>query len=119
ARFTQAMHEDFDALGVLRPDAEPRATHYMDDMIAMIGRLIDNGRAYVATNGDVYYDISEFPEYGRLSGKKLEDLRAGARVEIGEAKTDPLDFVLWKAAKPGEPSWDSPWGPGRPGWHIE
>lgn len=119
ARFTQAMHEDFDALGILRPDSEPRATEFIPEMIAMIETLIANGKAYAANNGDVYYDVSEFPGYGKLSGKKLEDLRAGARVEVDEAKQDPLDFVLWKAAKPGEPSWDSPWGKGRPGWHIE
>ncbi|HEX6928453.1 MAG TPA: cysteine--tRNA ligase [Gammaproteobacteria bacterium] len=118
-RFTAAMHEDFDALGILRPDEEPRATQYMAQMIAMIETLVAAGKAYPASNGDVYYDVSEFDGYGRLSGKKLEDLRAGARVEIDEAKQDPLDFVLWKAAKPGEPSWDSPWGKGRPGWHIE
>ncbi len=118
-RFTKAMHEDFDALGLLRPDREPRATGHMAEMIAMIDALIRNGKAYAASNGDVYYDVSEFADYGRLSGKKLEDLRAGVRVEVDEAKQDPLDFVLWKAAKPGEPSWDSPWGKGRPGWHIE
>ncbi|HEX7046841.1 MAG TPA: cysteine--tRNA ligase [Gammaproteobacteria bacterium] len=118
-RFIDAMHEDFDALGILRPDREPRATGYMPEMIAMIERLIANNKAYPAANGDVYYDVSEFSDYGRLSGKRLEDLRAGARVEVDEAKQDPLDFVLWKAAKPGEPSWDSPWGKGRPGWHIE
>jgi len=118
-RFIDAMHEDFDALGILRPDSEPRATDYMPEMIGMIETLIANGKAYAAANGDVYYDVSEFEDYGRLSGKKLEDLRAGARVEVDEAKQDPLDFVLWKAAKPGEPSWDSPWGKGRPGWHIE
>lgn len=119
ARFIDAMNEDFDALGMIRPDIEPRATDYMPQMIAMIERLIENGYAYPAANGDVYYDVSEFEGYGRLSGKKLEDLRAGARVAVDEAKQDPLDFVLWKASKPGEPSWDSPWGKGRPGWHIE
>lgn len=118
-RFTRAMHEDFDALGILRPDSEPRATEFIPEMITMIETLIANGKAYAANNGDVYYDVSEFPGYGKLSGKKLEDLRAGARVEVDEAKQDPLDFVLWKATKPGEPSWDSPWGKGRPGWHIE
>jgi len=118
-RFIDAMHEDADALGCLRPDHEPRATGAIDDMLKMIGTLIEKGHAYRADNGDVYFDVSSFEEYGRLSGRQPEDLRAGARVEIGEAKDDPLDFVLWKAAKPGEPSWDSPWGPGRPGWHIE
>ncbi|HKJ77326.1 MAG TPA: cysteine--tRNA ligase [Gammaproteobacteria bacterium] len=118
-RFVDAMHEDADALGVQRPDAEPHATGHIDQILAMIEGLVEKGLAYRADNGDVYYDVSAFPEYGRLSGKQLEDLRAGARVEVEEAKTDPLDFVLWKAAKPGEPAWDSPWGAGRPGWHIE
>lgn len=118
-RFIRAMHEDAAALGVQPPDAEPRATRHMDAILALIGRLLETGHAYRADNGDVYYDVSAFAPYGRLSGKRLEDLRAGARVEIGEAKDDPLDFVLWKAAKPGEPSWPSPWGAGRPGWHIE
>jgi cysteinyl-tRNA synthetase len=118
-RFIDAMHEDATALGVLPPDEEPRATAYMSQIIEMVERLVEKGLAYVATNGDVYYDVSKFKHYGELSGKQLEDLRAGARVEVDEAKDDPLDFVLWKSAKPGEPSWDSPWGPGRPGWHIE
>ena len=118
-RFIDAMHEDADALGCLRPDNEPRATEAIPDMLAMINTLIEKGFAYRADNGDVYYDVSQFEGYGRLSGKNPEDLRAGARVEIGEAKNDPLDFVLWKAAKPGEPAWDAAWGAGRPGWHIE
>ncbi|HKJ22858.1 MAG TPA: cysteine--tRNA ligase [Gammaproteobacteria bacterium] len=118
-RFIDAMHEDAAALGVLPPDEEPRATGHIEAMVAMIGTLVDKGYAYVAADGDVYYDVSRFEAYGRLSGKRLEDLRAGARVEVDEDKRDPLDFVLWKAAKPGEPHWDSPWGPGRPGWHIE
>ncbi|HEX6549485.1 MAG TPA: cysteine--tRNA ligase [Gammaproteobacteria bacterium] len=118
-RFTDAMHEDFDALYILRPDREPRATEYIADIIAMIEKLVENGHAYAPGNGDVYYDVSKFAPYGRLSGKQLQDLRAGARVDVDESKEDPLDFVLWKAAKPGEPSWDSPWGKGRPGWHIE
>ncbi len=117
--FIRAMNEDAAALGVLPPDAEPRATASIDAIVAMIGALVDKGHAYRAANGDVYYRVASFPGYGRLSGKRLEDLRAGERVEIDEAKEDPLDFVLWKAAKPGEPQWDSPWGPGRPGWHIE
>ena len=117
-RFIAAMHEDADALGVLRPDAEPRATDHVGSILHMIGRLIDNGHAYVA-GGDVYYDVRSFPGYGKLSGKSIEDLRSGARVEPGEQKRDPLDFALWKAAKPDEPAWDSPWGRGRPGWHIE
>jgi cysteinyl-tRNA synthetase len=118
-RFIDAMHEDADALGCLRPDAEPRATGHMAQIIAMIETLIAGGHAYAADNGDVYYAVSTFPGYGRLSGERLEDLRAGARVERGEAKRDPADFALWKAARDGEPSWPSPWGDGRPGWHIE
>ncbi|RKT45187.1 cysteine--tRNA ligase [Thiocapsa rosea] len=118
-RFIQAMHEDSDALGILPPTDEPRATAHMDEILAMIGTLIEKGLAYVAENGDVYYAVARFAGYGKLSGKDPQDLRAGARVEIDEAKRDPLDFALWKSAKPGEPAWDSPWGPGRPGWHIE
>ncbi len=118
-RFIAAMHEDTDALGVERPSCEPKATDYVPGMVRMIQTLVDKGLAYPAPNGDVYYAVHGFAGYGKLSGKSLDDLRAGARVEIGEAKRDPLDFVLWKAAKPGEPQWDSPWGKGRPGWHIE
>ena len=118
-RFIDAMHEDSEALKVLPPDEEPKATQSMDDIISMVQTLIDKGYAYAADNGDVYYDVSAFEHYGQLSGKQLENLRAGERVAVDEHKDDPLDFVLWKAAKPGEPSWDSPWGPGRPGWHIE
>ena len=118
-RFIQAMHEDAAELGVLPPNDEPKATASMDDIISMVTTLIEKGHAYAADNGDVYYDISSFKNYGQLSGKKLEDLRAGERVAIDHNKNDPLDFVLWKAAKPDEPSWDSPWGKGRPGWHIE
>jgi cysteinyl-tRNA synthetase len=118
ARFIQAMHQDLDALGILPPTHEPRATESMADMIAMIQTLVDKGFAYVGASGDVYYDVSRFERYGQLANKKLEDLRAGARVEVEEAKDDPLDFVLWKAIKPGEPGWNSPWGAGRPGWHI-
>jgi cysteinyl-tRNA synthetase len=118
-RFVVAMHEDGDALGLLRPDQEPRATVYMPQIIAMIERLLAQGYAYVGGNGDVYYDVSRFPTYGKLSGRRLDELQAGARVEVEEAKDDPLDFVLWKLAKPAEPSWGSPWGAGRPGWHIE
>jgi cysteinyl-tRNA synthetase len=118
-RFIAAMHEDAAALGVLAPTVEPRATEHIEGMLAMIGRLLERGYAYVADNGDVYYAVTKFDNYGRLSGKRIEDLRAGERVAPDEAKHDPLDFVLWKAAKPGEPAWDSPWGPGRPGWHIE
>jgi cysteinyl-tRNA synthetase len=119
ARFTQAMHEDYARLGVLAPDYEPRATEYIDEIIRITQTLIERGHAYVASNGDVMYSVSSFEPYGKLSGKRLSDLRAGARVEVDQAKRDPLDFVLWKRAKPGEPSWPSPWGEGRPGWHIE
>lgn len=121
-RFIAAMHEDADALGVLRPDFEPRATEYVSEMLFLIEKLERNGYAYRAANQDVCYAVRKFPHYGRLSGKSLEDLRAGSRVEIAEGKQDPLDFVLWKHAKAEEPDevkWASPWGPGRPGWHIE
>ncbi|HVC01795.1 MAG TPA: cysteine--tRNA ligase [Steroidobacteraceae bacterium] len=118
-RFTTAMHEDCAALRLDPPDHEPRATEYIGAIVAMIETLIAKGYAYVAADRDVLYAVRRFAEYGRLSGKRLEDLRAGARVEIDAAKLDPLDFVLWKAAKPGEPAWPSPWGSGRPGWHIE
>jgi len=118
-RFIGAMHDDAGALGVLPPTDEPRATAHIDEIVAMIGRLLENGHAYAAENGDVYYAVGSFPGYGRLSGKDTKDLRAGARVDVGDAKQDALDFALWKAAKPGEPSWASPWGDGRPGWHIE
>jgi cysteinyl-tRNA synthetase len=118
-RFIQAMDEDSQALGLMRPDFEPRATQYVPNIITMIGQLIDRGYAYSAADGDVLYSVAKFEGYGKLSGKRLADLRAGARVEVDEGKRDPLDFVLWKHAKPGEPSWDSPWGAGRPGWHIE
>jgi cysteinyl-tRNA synthetase len=118
-RFISAMHEDSAALGVESPSEEPRATDYMQRIITMIETLIVRGHAYEADNGDVYYAVDSFPGYGKLSGKSIDDLRAGARVEPGEGKRDPMDFALWKAAKPGEPAWDSPWGRGRPGWHIE
>jgi cysteinyl-tRNA synthetase len=119
ARFIAAMHEDLAALNILPPTHEPRATEAMTDMLAMIQTLLEKGFAYVGTTGDVYYDVSRFARYGQLANKKLEDLRAGSRIDVEDAKDDPLDFVLWKAAKPGEPSWPSPWGEGRPGWHIE
>ena len=119
SRFTRIMHEDSAALGILPPDLEPRATDSMPKIIDMIGQLMDKGYAYQGDNGDVYYDVSRFDNYGRLSGKRIEDLRAGERVVVDESKDDPMDFVLWKAAKPDEPSWPSPWGDGRPGWHIE
>ncbi len=118
-RFTAAMHEDCAALGLDAPDLEPRATEYIDEIVAMVATLIDKGYAYVAADGDVMYAVRRFADYGRLSGKKIDDLRAGARVQVDGAKLDPLDFVLWKSAKPGEPAWDSPCGRGRPGWHIE
>lgn len=118
-RYINEMHADADALGVLRPDREPRATEAMQPILDMIQTLIDKGMAYVADNGDVYYDVSEFSGYGKLSGRQIDELRAGERIAVNEAKTDPLDFVLWKAAKAEEPSWESPWGAGRPGWHIE
>jgi cysteinyl-tRNA synthetase len=117
--FIAAMNEDCAALGLLKPDLEPRATEHLGQIVEMIGRLIANGYAYQGANGDVYYDVSKFEPYGKLSGKRLEDLRVGARVAVDESKDDALDFVLWKAAKPDEPQWASPWGPGRPGWHIE
>lgn len=118
-RFIDAMDEDSVKLGVIRPDIEPKATEFVDGMLDMIGALVEKGFAYPAENGDVFYAVNKFEGYGKLSGKSLEDLRAGERVEVDSFKRDPMDFVLWKAAKPGEPSWDSPWGKGRPGWHIE
>jgi cysteinyl-tRNA synthetase len=113
------MHEDADALGVQRPDHEPRATDFVPEMLDLIGQLEQRGLAYQAGDGDVNYAVRKFDGYGKLSGKSLDDLRAGERVEVDSAKQDPLDFVLWKHAKPGEPAWPSPWGEGRPGWHIE
>jgi cysteinyl-tRNA synthetase len=121
-RFIDAMHEDERMLGILPPDYEPRATQYVPQMLEMIGKLERNSLAYQATDGDVNYAVRKFPGYGKLSGKSLEDLRAGERVDVAEGKADPLDFVLWKHAKDNEPDevkWDSPWGKGRPGWHIE
>src|SRR5690606_11824572 len=119
ARMIDAQHEDELALGVAPPDIEPRATAHIDDIIAMVTLLIDNHYAYVAANGDVYYRVKRFPEYGQLSGKNPDELLAGARVEVGDVKEDPRDFALWKAAPGDEPGWTSPWGWGRPGWHIE
>ena len=119
ARFIQAMNEDVAALGVLKPDFEPRATEYIPQMQEIIRLLEQKGLAYVAPDGDVNYSVRDFPAYGKLSGRSLEDMRAGERVEVTQAKRDPLDFVLWKRAKTGEPAWPSPWGQGRPGWHIE
>ncbi len=118
-RHIAIMHQDFNALHILPPDAEPKATETIDDMLAMIQKLIDQGYAYAANNGDVYYRVSQFKPYGKLSGQSIEHLQSGERIDINPNKEDPLDFVLWKTAKPGEPSWDSPWGKGRPGWHIE
>ncbi|WP_106477027.1 cysteine--tRNA ligase [Phytohalomonas tamaricis] len=118
-RMIEAMHEDERRLGVLPPDQEPRATAHIGDIIAMIETLIVKGYAYAASNGDVYYRVRKFAGYGKLNNRDLDDMRSGARIEIDEAKEDPLDFVLWKAAKPDETSWPSPWGEGRPGWHIE
>jgi cysteinyl-tRNA synthetase len=118
-RFARAYDEDMDALGNLRPDAAPKVSDHVPQIVAMVAELVKRGFAYAASNGDVYYSVRKFPDYVRLSKRNLDDLLAGARVEPGEAKRDPLDFALWKAAKEGEPSWDSPWGKGRPGWHIE
>lgn len=118
-RFTAAMHEDCAMLGLQEPDLEPRATEFIGPIIAMIQILIDKGFAYPADNGDVMYSVRKFPGYGRLSGKKIDELRVGSRVQVDDAKHDPHDFVMWKHAKPKEPSWASPWGDGRPGWHIE
>ncbi|WP_297792391.1 cysteine--tRNA ligase [uncultured Marinobacter sp.] len=118
-RMIAAMHEDEARLGVLSPTEEPRATAYIDEIVAMIHKLVASGHAYAADNGDVYFAVESYKDYGKLSKKKLEDLVAGARVDVQEAKRSPADFALWKAAKPGEVSWESPWGNGRPGWHIE
>ncbi len=118
SRFIEAYHEDMAALGVERADVEPKVTEHLPEILALIAKLVARGLAY-ASEGDVYFAVRAFPDYGKLSRRKLDDMKAGARVEPGEQKRDPLDFALWKAAKPGEPSWESPWGPGRPGWHIE
>ena len=118
-RFIKEMHVDSKALGIEMPDSEPRATAHIDGIIEMVQTLIEKGYAYAADNGDVYYSVRKFEGYGKLSGKVLDDLEAGARVEVDEMKQDPLDFVLWKRAKADEPHWESPWGIGRPGWHIE
>ncbi|MDL2271628.1 cysteine--tRNA ligase [Desulfovibrio sp. OttesenSCG-928-I05] len=118
-KYIAAFHEDMDRLGVQRATVEPRATEHIGDMIALIEKLIAKGHAYATPEGDVYFRVRSFPEYGKLSGRSVDDLRSGARVAPGESKEDPLDFALWKSAKPGEPFWESPWGNGRPGWHIE
>ncbi|MBK8327105.1 MAG: cysteine--tRNA ligase [Moraxellaceae bacterium] len=119
ARYIAAMDEDAAALGVIKPNLEPKATEFVPQIVDMVQKLIDNGFAYPANNGDVYYEVNKFASYGRLSHKNLDDLQAGERVEINDIKKNPMDFVLWKAAKPQEPAWISPWGNGRPGWHIE
>ncbi len=119
SRMIEAMHQDESVLGVLPPDEEPKATDYIQKMIDMIQDLMKKKFAYQSDNGDVYYQVGQFKEYGELAHQDLEALLSGARVEVNDAKRSPLDFVLWKSAKPGEPSWESPWGPGRPGWHIE
>ncbi|MBY5993777.1 cysteine--tRNA ligase [Ferrimonas balearica] len=119
ARFTEAMYQDFDALNLLRPDIEPTVTGHMGEIIDIIQKLVDKGHAYVTAGGDVWFEVSTFNDYGKLSRQDLEQLQSGARVEVDETKRNPMDFALWKSAKPGEPSWDSPWGAGRPGWHIE
>ena len=118
-RMIAEMQKDFDALNILRPDVEPRATHQIPEIIAMVEKLIANGHAYVAADGDVMFDVESFPQYGALSRQNLDQLQAGARVEIKSVKKNPMDFVLWKMSKENEPSWESPWGNGRPGWHIE
>lgn len=118
-RFIQAMHEDFAKLGILPPTTEPRATAYIEPMVSLIQTLLDKGFAYIADNGDVYYSVNQFKAYGQLAHQDIEKLQSGARVAVVDAKHHPLDFVLWKLAKPNEPSWPSPWGEGRPGWHIE
>ncbi len=117
-KFTRAFLEDLDALGIERADIHPKATEHVSEIIDLIQKLIDKGMAY-QVNGDVFYDVSKFKNYGKLSGKKIDELISGARVSVDEKKRNPLDFVLWKSQKPGEPAWESPWGPGRPGWHIE
>ena len=118
-RFIDYMHEDEDHLGIARPSIEPRATEFIDEIISLNKTLVAKGHAYAASNGDVYYRVASFKDYGKLTNKNVDELLAGARIEVDEVKEDPRDFVLWKAAKPGEPSWPSPWGNGRPGWHIE
>jgi cysteinyl-tRNA synthetase len=117
-KYIRAFYEDFDRMGLLRPDVEPRATEHIAEIVELVRQLVEKGKAY-AVDGDVYYAVRGFPEYGKLSGKNLEELLSGARVDVDDRKHDPLDFALWKASKPGEPAWESPWGPGRPGWHIE
>jgi len=117
-KYINAFHEDFDSMGLLRPSAEPKATEHIGEIIALVSDLVQKKLAYVV-DGDVYFSVKSFPGYGKLSGKNIDDLMSGARVGVDERKADPLDFALWKSSKPGEPAWESPWGPGRPGWHIE
>ena len=118
-RYIREFHVDMDRLGVLRADVEPKCTEHIPEMLELTRELIRSGQAYTTLSGDVYFRVRSFPGYGKLSGRNIDDLRSGARIQPGEEKEDPLDFALWKAAKPGEPSWESPWGPGRPGWHLE
>ncbi|MDR3490862.1 MAG: cysteine--tRNA ligase [Gammaproteobacteria bacterium] len=118
-RYTTAMHEDFAALGMTKPHHEPTATEFIPQMISMVDKLLENKKAYIASNGDVYFSVRDFENYGCLAHRNIDQLESGARVEINDVKQDPLDFVLWKLAKPNEPQWESPWGAGRPGWHIE
>ena len=118
-QYIDEMHKDFDSLNIKRPDIEPKATETIEEIIAFVQKLIDNKNAYVSENGDVVFDINSFKNYGKLSGQILDELQAGARIEVAKSKHNPLDFVLWKMSKEGEPYWDSPWGKGRPGWHIE
>jgi len=118
-KFITIMHEDEQALNILPPDIEPRATKHIQEILDMVGTLLEKGFAYAAVNGDVYFSVNKFPNYAKLSKRNLDEMLAGARVEVDEAKEDARDFALWKAAKEGEPGWDSPWGFGRPGWHIE
>lgn len=118
-RFIQAFYEDMDRLNIVRADLEPKATEHIDEMIGLTQKLIDMGHAYATSSGDVYFRIRSFKDYAKLSKRDIDDMRSGARVAPGEEKEDPLDFALWKSAKPGEPTWDSPWGAGRPGWHLE
>ena len=118
-RYIAAFHEDMDKLNVRRADMEPKATDYIGEMIELCEKLISKGHAYATPSGDVYFRVRSFKEYGKLSGRDVNDMRSGARIQPGEEKEDPLDFALWKAAKPNEPYWECPWGKGRPGWHIE
>ncbi|MFK4764867.1 cysteine--tRNA ligase [Desulfobaculum sp. SPO524] len=118
-RFIEAFHEDMDKLNVLRADLEPRATEHIGEMIALTEKLINDGHAYATESGDVYFRVRSFDGYGKLSGRDIDEMRSGSRIQPGDEKEDPLDFALWKAAKPGEPEWESPWGGGRPGWHLE